>query len=206
MTKSFLLLTAGAIALIANVGSASATTITFDGIAASGSFASYNNGPLTLSGATFTGDGSIFVIDPAYYGGSYPNGGYLTIDYAGSTDTLTVSLPGGVNSVSFDFGGLFGGGPVVADVSLNGGLATSITAPDSITGTNALDHFSFSSGSAISTVTLTLPDSPQYNAIDNFSFAGGVPEPSTWAMMVLGFLGIGFMAYRRKSNHSYRLA
>jgi PEP-CTERM motif len=28
---------------------------------------------------------------------------------------------------------------------------------------------------------------------------GGVPEPSTWAMMILGFAGVGFMAYRRKS-------
>jgi hypothetical protein len=27
-----------------------------------------------------------------------------------------------------------------------------------------------------------------------------VPEPSTWAMMTLGFLGLGFMAYRRKQN------
>ncbi len=27
-----------------------------------------------------------------------------------------------------------------------------------------------------------------------------VPEPSTWAMMVLGFAGVGFMAYRRRSN------
>ena len=27
-----------------------------------------------------------------------------------------------------------------------------------------------------------------------------VPEPSTWAMMLLGFAGIGFMAYRRKSK------
>jgi hypothetical protein len=27
-----------------------------------------------------------------------------------------------------------------------------------------------------------------------------VPEPSTWAMMLLGFAGVGFMAYRRKSN------
>jgi PEP-CTERM motif len=27
-----------------------------------------------------------------------------------------------------------------------------------------------------------------------------VPEPSTWAMMLLGFAGVGFMAYRRKSK------
>jgi hypothetical protein len=29
---------------------------------------------------------------------------------------------------------------------------------------------------------------------------GVVPEPSTWAMTILGFCGIGFMAYRRKQN------
>lgn len=38
-------------------------------------------------------------------------------------------------------------------------------------------------------------------AVDNISFSsvGAVPEPSTWAMMILGFAAIGFMAYRRKS-------
>jgi hypothetical protein len=30
--------------------------------------------------------------------------------------------------------------------------------------------------------------------------APAVPEPSTWAMMILGFCGLGFMAYRRKQN------
>jgi hypothetical protein len=29
---------------------------------------------------------------------------------------------------------------------------------------------------------------------------GAVPEPSTWAMMLLGFVGVGFMFYRRKSK------
>jgi PEP-CTERM motif-containing protein len=32
-----------------------------------------------------------------------------------------------------------------------------------------------------------------------FTTASAVPEPSTWAMMILGFLGLGFMAYRRKA-------
>jgi hypothetical protein len=32
------------------------------------------------------------------------------------------------------------------------------------------------------------------------NFANAVPEPSTWAMMILGFFGVGFMAYRRKSK------
>ena len=30
-------------------------------------------------------------------------------------------------------------------------------------------------------------------------FLHAVPEPSTWAMLILGLAGIGFMAYRRKS-------
>jgi PEP-CTERM motif len=29
-----------------------------------------------------------------------------------------------------------------------------------------------------------------------------VPEPSTWAMMILGFMGVGFMAYRRKNSYA----
>jgi hypothetical protein len=33
-----------------------------------------------------------------------------------------------------------------------------------------------------------------------FGTIPAVPEPSTWAMMILGFAGIGFMAYRQKSK------
>jgi len=33
-----------------------------------------------------------------------------------------------------------------------------------------------------------------------FAFTTAVPEPSTWAMMILGFAGIGLMAYRRNSK------
>jgi hypothetical protein len=33
-----------------------------------------------------------------------------------------------------------------------------------------------------------------------------VPEPSTWAMMILGFGGVGFMAYRRKSKLTLMVA
>jgi hypothetical protein len=27
-----------------------------------------------------------------------------------------------------------------------------------------------------------------------------LPEPSTWLMIILGFAGVGFMAYRRKAK------
>ena len=39
-------------------------------------------------------------------------------------------------------------------------------------------------------------DTPQFANIN----VSAVPEPSTWAMMILGFAGLGFMAYRRKSK------
>jgi hypothetical protein len=44
------------------------------------------------------------------------------------------------------------------------------------------------------------------NLVHPPSGVGSVPEPSTWAMMILGFFGVGFMAYRRKSQTSLRLA
>jgi hypothetical protein len=33
-----------------------------------------------------------------------------------------------------------------------------------------------------------------------------VPEPGTWAMMLLGFCGIGFLAYRRRNSGTLRFA
>jgi hypothetical protein len=32
------------------------------------------------------------------------------------------------------------------------------------------------------------------------TISAAVPEPSTWAMMILGFAGVGFLAYRRKQH------
>jgi hypothetical protein len=36
--------------------------------------------------------------------------------------------------------------------------------------------------------------------------ASPVPQPSTWAMMILGFFGVGFLAYRRKDKMAFRIA
>ena len=43
--------------------------------------------------------------------------------------------------------------------------------------------------------------------VGNFLVAtSAVPEPSTWAMMIFGFAGIGVMAYRRKERIAFRVA
>jgi len=55
--------------------------------------------------------------------------------------------------------------------------------------------------SADNSNTLTLIDNLQLG-----STVSAVPEPSTWAMMLLGFAGVGFMVYRRKSKPSLMAA
>ena len=61
-----------------------------------------------------------------------------------------------------------------------------------------------------SITTLGLPgniDGPPVDRYDAGTFmASAVPEPSTWAMMILGFFGVGLMAYRRKDRPTLRLA
>jgi hypothetical protein len=41
---------------------------------------------------------------------------------------------------------------------------------------------------------------PTFNMAFSLEGVNAVPEPSTWAMLLLGFAGVGFMAYRRKSK------
>jgi hypothetical protein len=43
-------------------------------------------------------------------------------------------------------------------------------------------------------------------AYDTVSAVVAVPEPSTWAMLILGFCGIGLMAYRRQAKPSFVFA
>jgi len=64
----------------------------------------------------------------------------------------------------------------------------------------------------------TNPSSPSYFAADIVGENGStgavgsgtviaaVPEPSTWAMLLLGFAGVGFAAYRRKTGPAFRIA
>jgi hypothetical protein len=44
------------------------------------------------------------------------------------------------------------------------------------------------------------PQGGGWMGVDNIDATTAVPEPSTWAMMIIGFLGLGFLAYRRKNS------
>jgi PEP-CTERM motif len=41
---------------------------------------------------------------------------------------------------------------------------------------------------------------PFSNGVGGEVFAAAAPEPSTWAMMILGFAGIGFVTYRQRNT------
>ena len=41
---------------------------------------------------------------------------------------------------------------------------------------------------------------PPFALVSDVSLTGGVPEPATWALMGLGFAGLGFAAYRRRAT------
>jgi PEP-CTERM motif len=66
-------------------------------------------------------------------------------------------------------------------------------------------NFFFGTAELASTVTLLLVDgagnfsSVTFDARDGAQ-APAVPEPSTWAMMILGFAGVGLLAYRRRNQ------
>jgi hypothetical protein len=76
--------------------------------------------------------------------------------------------------------------PLSAVLIANGGSRGDYTAPD-----------------GLGNLFVTQTDRILRLSLEGATIGGGpgaVPEPSTWAMMILGFAGVGFMAYRRKSK------
>ena len=53
-----------------------------------------------------------------------------------------------------------------------------------------------------SAVQSALLNSISINGVVYDTPVAAVPEPPTWAMMILGFAGVGFMAYRRRNNQA----
>jgi hypothetical protein len=114
---------------------------------------------------------------------------------------ITFSAPQNAISFAFATGDIFG---------LNGGDKVTVTANDGTTitvGAGVPNSFLYPEGKvtlndrgSFTSVVITASDAvgPQSLAIGNLT--SSVPEPSTWAMLILGFCGLGFMAYRRKSK------
>lgn len=68
---------------------------------------------------------------------------------------------------------------------------------------NGLDEFLVEATNGKTFTSLQITSTDGFSQVKQFEISGltaSVPEPSTWAMMILGFFGVGFMAYRRKQN------
>ena len=104
--------------------------------------------------------------------------------------------------------GQFGGDLLVGNFSF---AASEINAFDPTTGLflgsipidtgantpGGLWSLAFGNGVTGDSNTLFFTDGINGEADGLFGSLSAVPEPSTWAMMILGFAGVGFMAYRR---------
>ncbi len=122
---------------------------------------------------------------------------------SGAVDVYTgISGPtpfgtGGTTAASSGSGGTFGINDTVLD--LPGGYVSGT----SLSSSSTFDGATFASlGLTPGTYVYTWGD-PNTLTIN---VASGVPEPSTWAMLLLGFAGISFLAYRRKSKSALMAA
>jgi hypothetical protein len=180
---------------VAMTAPASAETLTFDWTLA-GTAAS--NGGFGTNGS---GSGTFTVTTGA--NGDLITG--VTGTLGGNAVTLAVVGTSGSDNLLFPVGTTFDGGTSVVDLDTNGIVLE--TSP-----TNAIRIFGAGSPFSIGTVS----GNDIFETGGNVGFGVGtmsvtevtaaVPEPSTWAMMILGFFGVGFMAYRRKGSQSFRAA
>jgi hypothetical protein len=103
----------------------------------------------------------------------YPHGAGLT---SPTFNGFTISGPNGLSPI------------VAAFVDSNSGVTGLTDSKISFTGNSV-------------TVNLagdTFP--PGSVGLIDVEFAGAVPEASTWAMLIVGFVGIGLLAYRRRNG------
>jgi len=100
---------------------------------------------------------------------------------------------------------------MAADILGSDGLTLLATQNYSIAGNDGvqyqLEQLTFVADGLFSTIRFTDTSSvnsdPADGLLDTVSVAqvtAAVPEPATWAMMILGFAGVGFMAYRQKNS------
>jgi hypothetical protein len=132
----------------------------------------------------------------------YPgNGGYVDLDgstnAAGTLQTLG-SFAAGSYTLTFDLGGNARGDVDKTTTVTLGDFITSITLSSS--SPYALETFSFTTtGGKLSFADDAVGDQQVGNILDNVTLSTGVgvvPEPSTWAMMLMGFAGLGFAGWR----------
>jgi hypothetical protein len=154
-----------------------------------------------ISGPASSGTGSVNVsATGSLFSDTFSPSGSLVIQ---STDLLRVNGATIVNTTSTggNHNGAFTANGTVSSLffNVNYFIEMNVTALAQLSGTAttfldpylSLDPDLMAQGYTI-LVSDGIGNTPTVNA--------AVPEPSTWAMMILGFAGVGFMAYRRRAK------
>jgi hypothetical protein len=124
--------------------------------------------------------------------------------FSNGPDTLsqTVADTAG-QSYQLSFWRYIGNGRPVASMTVTWNGDTVFTELNPAGPYNIYQNFTVSVvGTGSDALVFTTANDPNFTYLDDVSLtpASSVLEPSTWAMMILGFAGIGLMAYRRKSK------
>jgi len=146
--------------------------------------ASFNNLTFTDGSFSITTDGTVNLGSFQLHNGD--------ANYVTAFELLvTFSAPAGAGSSEFM-------------ASLTGHVTGNHDGPVVINFDSAAQTFNYTGGSFTLTVQdLNVPAGQQNTSValtGTIESVAAVPEPSTWAMMILGFAGVSFMAYRRKSK------
>ena len=142
-----------------------------------------------------------------FFGAGTPADPWLSTNTA--TDSITFFNFGpsisaiGANFFGSNISGLFQSGDIALSLTDSLGVTT-----HAIINATTSSFVGFVSDGTITSLTVEAVQPGTgflWPTVDNLTLAQGltsaVPEPSTWAMMILGFAGVGFMAYRRSRKH-----
>lgn len=184
-----------------------------------------NQGQVSSFGANtydFNGGPSPFTnVNPVgnlFYTGSNPNQNanpfgdtsqYVSVGTSATPQSATLLVSSFANYIGLYWGSIDTYNNIVITYadntsdSVNSNLYGLLTPSNGDQGLNGSKYVNIFTDKAIQSITFS--STSKAFEFDNVSIAA-VPEPSTWAMMILGFLGVGFVAYRRKSGPALRLA
>ena len=183
-----------------------------NGLDATGLFGSKN---ADLSGLTYT---ATYVFDTAVPGAAHNSPGATFFTYGGGVNTPAVSAAMTINGHTFTTNGL---GHAELDASnMSSGSFQTYAQANAAFGSQFDNFLETQDPAAPYPTSLSSPFTYTYLAVGTSSAYGtfkigldqlflspttvtltaAVPEPSTWAMMILGLAGVGFMTCRRKNQ------
>lgn len=212
LTSYSLKASVAAVALIAGAGIGHADTIDFSQFGAVGATLTSPLVGTTTGGVGVTvtsPNGSFQVLQETqgsgafHWNGEFPTNapvlfdgsgsGAVTLDFATGIADLSVSAQANLEGAFTETAMAFSGATLVDTVSLNG--------DNVLFGAEGTNPLLTVTGMDITSVKVSVTnDSLGFALFGGAGNVGGVPEPSTWAMMILGFCGLGYMAYRRKNS------